>query len=179
MGGRAGGGAGMGSRSGSGALSRSVEKYEKGIRGNNFETLYAFDSNGNIVFQNTGDAHSVSYNGQGYKTKDAIVTHNHPSGSSFSWQDVGGMVYHNQKEMRATGKEFTFSIKRPEKGWGVSPNKAAARFKKALSSARAAYRKQKTGNATSDRSLWISLTHKYNSNAAKSFGWDYSVKKNK
>lgn len=179
MGGRAGGGAGMGSGSRGGALSRSVEKHEKGIRGNNFETLYAFDSNGNIVFQNTGDAHSVSYNGQGYKTKDAIVTHNHPSGGSFSWQDVGGMVYYNQKEMRATGKEYTFSIKRPEKGWGVTPQQAVTRFKKALAISRRAYNKQKTGNAESDRKLWISLTHKYNGNAAKSLGWDYSAKKNK
>ena len=119
------------------------------------------------------------YGDKGYLTKDAIVTHNHPSGSSFSHQDVAGMVYYNQKEMRATGKEYTFSIKRPEKGWGVSWKTATGAFKRASANARKAYKQQKTGNAASDRKLWISLTHQYNEKAAKRLGWDYSVKKNK
>ena len=176
MGGRAGGGAGMGS--GSRGLARSLAAREGAIRGNNFETLYALDANGNELFKKIGDSHSVFYGDKGYLTKDAIVTHNHPSGSSFSWQDVQGMVYYNQKEMRATGKEFTFSMKRPEKGWGVSWKTAQGAFKRAFTNARKAYKLQKTGNAASDRKLWISLTHQYNEKAAKRLGWDYSVKKN-
>lgn len=179
MGGRAGGGSGMGSGSKGGALSRSLSTRESSIRGNDFETLYALDANGNEIFKKIGNRNSVSYGMDGWKTKDAIMTHNHPGGSSFSWQDVQGMVYYNQKEMRATGKEFTFSLKRPEKGWGVSYKTATTAFKRANSNARRAYNKQKTGNAASDRKLWISLTHKYNAIAAQRFGWDYSVKKNK
>lgn len=176
--GSGGSGSGFGSKGG-GGLARSLSTHEATIRGNNYETLTAFDENGNMLFTKKGGAHSVAYGADGVKTTNAIVTHNHPSGGSFSWQDVGGMVYYNQKEMRATGKEFTFSLKRPATGWGVSPDKAAARFKKALASSRRAFRKQKTGDAAKDRALWISLTHKYNGNAAKSLGWDYSVKKNK
>ena len=178
MGGRAGGGAGMGSRSGS-ALQRNLSAHESAIRGNNYETLIVFDENGNMLVNKKGSAHSVEYGADGVKTTNAIVTHNHPGGASFSWQDVGGMVYWNQKEMRATGKEFTFSLKRPENGWGVTPKTAVTKFKRALSNARRAYRQQATGDAAKDRALWISLTHKYNSNAARSLGWDYSVKKNK
>lgn len=179
MGGRAGGGAGGGMGSGSRGLSRSLAVRESAIRGNDFETLYALDANGNELFKKIGDSHGVYYGLDGYKTKDAIVTHNHPGGSSFSWQDVQGMVYYNQKEMRATGKEFTFSIKRPEKGWGVSWKTAQGAFKRANANARKAFQQQKTGNAASDRKLWISLTHQYNEKAAKRLGWDYSVKKNK
>jgi hypothetical protein len=178
MGGRAGGGgAGMGS--GARGLSRSLSTHESSIRGNDYETLIVLDEKGNVLVNKKGGAHSVEYGADGIKTTNAIVTHNHPSGGSFSWQDMAGMVYYNQKEMRATGKEFTFSMKRPEKGWGVTPKKAADKFKRALANARRAYKQQKTGNAASDRALWISLTHKYNGNAAKSLGWDYSVKKNK
>ena len=179
MGGRAGGGAGGGMGSGSRGLSRSLSVRESAIRGNDFETLYALDANGNELFKKIGDSHGVYYGLDGYKTKDAIVTHNHPGGSSFSWQDVQGMVYYNQKEMRATGKEFTFSIKRPEKGWGVSWKTAQGAFKRANANARKAFQQQKTGNAASDRKLWISLTHQHNEKAAKRLGWDYSVKKNK
>lgn len=175
-GGNANGGMGSGANRG---LTRSLSVHESAIRGNDYETLIVLDENGNVLVNKKGGSHSVAYGADGIKTANAIVTHNHPNGSSFSWNDIGGMVYYNQKEMRATGKEFTFSMKRPEKGWGVSHEKAAARFKKALSSARAAYKKQKTGNAAIDRKLWIDLTHKYNENAAKSFGWDYSMKKNK
>ena len=179
MGGRAGGGAGGGIGSGSRGLARSLAAREGAIRGNNFETLYALDANGNEIFKKIGNSHEVSYGMDGYKTKDAIVTHNHPGGSSFSHQDVAGMVYYNQKEMRATGKEYTFSLKRPENGWGVSWKTAQGAFKRANANARKAFQQQKTGNAASDRKLWISLTHQYNEKAAKRLGWDYSVKKNK
>ena len=181
MGGRAGGGAsgGMGSRGGS-ALARNLASHEASIRVNDsFETLTAFDDKGNMLFSKKGGAHSVEYGAEGPKTTNSVVTHNHPSGASFSSADVAGMVYWNQKEMRATGKEYTFSLKRPKKGWGVPWKKAEQYFHGAYLTARHEYNKTKTGNAASDRKLWISLTHKWNGEAAKALGWNYSVKKNK
>ena len=178
MGGRAGGGASGGMGRGNRGLARSLAVREAAIRGNDFETLYALDANGNEIFKKVGNRHQVSYDMDGYKTKDAIVTHNHPRGSSFSSADVAGMVYYNQKEMRATGKEFTFSIKRPEKGWGVSWKTAQGAFKRATANARKAFQKQMTGNAESNRKLWISLTHQYNEKAARRLGWNYSATKN-
>ena len=82
--------------------------------------------------------------------------------------------------MRAVGSNgYTYTLKRPEKGWGVSWKTAQGAFKRANANARKAFQQQKTGNAASDRKLWISLTHQYNEKAAKRLGWDYSVKKNK
>ena len=57
MGGRAGGGAGMGSRSGS--ASSRIAKAERSIAGNDYETLMVFDDKGNITFQKKGTANSV------------------------------------------------------------------------------------------------------------------------
>lgn len=178
MGARSGGGGG-GVGGGSRALSAALNVHEKAIRENNYETLIVFDKNGNVLVNKKGRAHSVSYGMDGTKTTDAIVTHNHPSGASFSHQDIAGMVYYNQKEMRATGKEYTFSIRRPEKGWGVSWKSAQDRFQRAFKYARTAYNAQKTGNAAKDRKLWINLTNKYNAMAAKHLGWTYTAKKNK
>lgn len=178
MGARSGGGGG-GVGGGSRALSAALNVHEKAIRANNYETLIVFDKNGNILVNKIGGAHSVSYGMDGSKTTDAIVTHNHPSGASFSHQDIAGMVYHNQKEMRATGKEYTFSIRRPEKGWGVSWKSAQARFQRAFENARLTFSVYRTGNAAKDRKLWIDLTNKYNAKAAKDLGWIYTAKKNK
>lgn len=180
MGARSGGSSANGGMGrGAKRLARNLEVRESAIKGNSFETMYALDENGNEIFKKIGGDHSVSYGLDGYKTKNAIVTHNHPSGASFSWQDVHGMVFYNQKEMRATGKEYTFSIKRPANGWGVSYKTAITAFKRANANARKAFNTQRTGNQASDRKLWISLTNKYNEKAAKRLGWDYSVKKNK
>ena len=181
MGGRAGGGASGGMGSGSRTLARNLAAHEKIIRANDsFETLTAFDDNGNMLFSKKGGPHSVEYGAEGPKTTNAVVTHNHPRGASFSSDDVAGMVFFNQKEMRATGKEYTFSLKRPAKGWGVSWATAQSRFKSAYTKAANDYQKQAPGKSdAARRKLWIDLTHKYNGEAAKSLGWNYSVKKNK
>lgn len=179
--GASGSGSGFGGKSGGGALARNLAAHEKTIRANDsFETLTAFDDNGNMLFSKKGGPHSVEYGAEGPKTTNAVVTHNHPSGASFSSDDVAGMVFFNQKEMRATGKEYTFSMKRPAKGWGVSWATAESRFKRAYTKALNDYYKQAPGKSdTARRKLWIDLTHKYNGEAAKSLGWNYSVKKNK
>ena len=119
MGARSGGGAGIGSRGGVGAterglskaLAKSIVAQEKSISGNNYETLKIFDDNGNVIYEKKGGANSVYYDGK--KSVNMVVTHNHPSGSAFSGADLKGAVTLNQKEIRATGKEFTFSMKRP------------------------------------------------------------------
>lgn len=180
MGGRAGGGASGGMGRDGGALARNLASHEASIRLNDsFETLTAFDDKGNMLFSKKGEQHYVEYGADGVKTTNAIVTHNHPSGASFSAEDMAGMVRYNQKEMRATGKEYTFSMKRPKGGWGISHEKAARYFHNAYRTARNEYMQQKTGNASSDRALWINLTHKWNGEVAKYLGWNYSVKKNK
>lgn len=178
MGARSGGGAGMGSGQAKG-LSRALRAMESAIRYNDFETMIALDDKGNILFNKKGGAHSVSYGTDGPKTANAIVTHNHPSGASFSPADIEGMVFFNQKEMRATGKEYTYSMKRPEKGWGVSSQTAEYVFKQAITKAKRAYATEKTGNPTNNRKLWLSLTDKYVGQAASKLGWNYSRTKNK
>lgn len=88
------------------------------------------------------------------------------------------MVYYNQKEMRATGKEYTFSLRRPKRGWGVSPKKAMDAFGLAFDRAKKEYYRNQTDSASKNRKLFIALSHKYNKVAAKSLGWIYTATKN-
>lgn len=185
MGGRAGGGARSGGGGGIGATERGFSKalassivaHENSIRGNNYETLKIFDDNGNLTYEKVGGAHSVSYDGS--KSVNMIVTHNHPSGSAFSGADLKNAVNVNQKEIRATGKEYTFSMKRPATGWGKSGRAVMTKFNKLHKQASADYHRLKTGNAEKDRKLWIKLSTGVSAQIAKDYGWTFTVKKNK
>lgn len=74
--------------------------------------------------------------------KDAVVTHNHPRGwgygdrdlgrmgNSFSMDDLSLAVYNDVAEIRAVTPNYTFSLKRPEKGWGVDIEKLISDYSK-------------------------------------------------
>ena len=98
-----------------------------------FESAYACDKEGNILIQKKGQATSVSFMPEETaKMKDAIFTHNHPRGwkapegamgrigNSFSPGDVLVAINNDVAEMRAVTPNFTFSMKRPANGWGLS-----------------------------------------------------------
>ena len=67
--------------------------------------------------------------------KDCIFTHNHPRGwqepekslgrigNSFSPADMYLAIAHNVSEMRAVTPNYTFAMKRPEEGWGITISK--------------------------------------------------------
>jgi hypothetical protein len=187
MGGRAGGGAGgFGSRSlSAGAteqgysmeMAAGVLSAESGIKGNDYETLYAFNKDGKVVYQAKGDSNSVYYDR--FEVENKVVTHNHPKGSAFSAQDITGMVRNNMKEMRITSKEYTYSIKRPQRGWRKSVEAVAKKAAEMHISVQKSYQSQKTGNASSDRKLFQKLTTDASRQLAKDFGWDFTVKKNR
>ena len=88
---------------------------EASIRSNSFETAIVYGANGNLISSTKGQAHSVSV---GYIPKDSIVTHNHPSGASFSKNDLITASNVNLTEIRAVGKKYTYSVKRNGADWG-------------------------------------------------------------
>lgn len=184
MGERAGGGAGFGSgarrgdteRGYSASLARSITFVENLLKGNDYESLGAFDDTGKLTYFQKGAKHYVMYDGRA--VADKIVTHNHPSGGSFSHQDIEGMVSNNMKEMRITAKEFTYSMKRPKGGWGATGKNAGAMAQHFHDKALATFKQQKTGNIAADRKLWIGLSTKATKQLAKYYGWDFTVRKN-
>lgn len=52
--------------------------------------------------------------------KDGLVLHNHPNSTSFSFDDINGVVANNVKEMRLFSPKYTFVVKRPNQGWTIS-----------------------------------------------------------
>lgn len=88
---------------------------EQSIRANNYETAFEFDSDGNLLQTSKGGSGSVA---MGVLKPNSIVTHNHPSGASFSKTDVMTSFNANLSEIRAVGTKRTYSLKRGKEGWG-------------------------------------------------------------
>ena len=172
-------------------LYSAVIKIEDEIRMNRtFETSVAFDKDGKIILNKQGESRSVSFTKEECeRMKDAIVTHNHPSGwgypeksirrigNSFSEDDILMAVQWDLSEIRAITPNYTFVLKRPERGWRVAPDD----FHQAYKSVDKVIREE--GNAYVDKMGYTELScdrasivhfHKLNKRLAEMFGWKYS-----
>lgn len=115
-------------------LTKAVSDVESNIRQNkSYETGVLFNKDGNIVIDKRGRSRSVQFTkDECLLMNDGIFTHNHPGawgyagndimriGNSFSIQDIALAVGNNLAEMRAVTPNYTFSMKRPDGGWGIS-----------------------------------------------------------
>lgn len=108
-----------------------INKIEKEIRNNKFETMVVVDKKGNEILNLKGDKDSVKADQKDIEkiTKGSIITHNHPSalnfpeksmrriGQSFSTNDIMTASKFDTKEMRAVTPNYTFIMKPGKNGW--------------------------------------------------------------
>lgn len=123
-------------------LYEKIADTENSIRMNKaFETAVVFNSKGDILIDKRGAATSVSFTNEEFAMmKDGILTHNHPRGwaypnrslgrigNSFSKEDLQTAVSYDLSEIRAVTPNFTFVMKRPESGWGITREKFSIVF---------------------------------------------------
>ena len=98
---------------------KNLQREESKIAGNDFETVMAFDRNGNIIFQKSGIQEQVEFTqAEIEKMRNSpLFTHNHPRGSSLSAEDVHFAVGVNIDEMRAVGQDYAYSIAHAGNRW--------------------------------------------------------------
>lgn len=174
MGLRAGKGVGMGSRSG--GLQRSLASVEDSIRNLDVEKSFVLDDKGNILFSAVGNKSSVAIAG----TTNHITLHNHPSGGSFSENDIKSVLYSNEKEMRVVGGNYTYSLKRPASGWNSSHLKAYKAAEKKIDAIDAAYQDKYKGDYwTTFKRIKRTHQHRIMKEFAKQMGYEYSKTKTK
>ena len=110
---------------------RTLNMQEEAIRTKRNEELIVVDDQGHVVAHDFGRGARVTASPQTQRnTKDNIVTHNHPRsigkrgvksiGSAFSPNDIRLAVRDNAREIRAVTPRYTFSMKRPANGWGMT-----------------------------------------------------------
>lgn len=175
-------------------MRRNVLGIEREIRQNDKEHLVAFDAKGNRLFRVTQDNEgSVYVDGEQEELMNgAVVTHNHPSalkangvrriGNSFSGGDIASSIGLNVREIRAVTPTYTFSLKRPKGGWGVSAKQAAAEYNKIMFSTMSKdYDYVKGGKSRAEKEsrndrAMIRLQHSVVRTLAKKYGWEYTKK---
>jgi hypothetical protein len=169
---------------------KNIVGMEQKYRRNKDETLHVFNSKGDIVSSIGGKGAQV-YSDPKKIPKNSILTHNHPHslgergirriGGSFSSVDIRSAIMVNAKEMRAVTPTYTFSIKRPKGGWGVSADKATRAFEYAnmkVTKQMYKYLDQTKWNESSIARAEVTHSHKVMKILAKKYGWDYSKKNN-
>ena len=93
------------------SLRESLKKAESEMALRKTEKAYVFDTNGNKVFSKKGDKSSVSFTQKEVNSMAGnINTHNHPGGTSFSFDDINVLLQADLKEIRAVTKSYVHSF---------------------------------------------------------------------
>lgn len=96
---------------------RRVREAEDGIRANDFETAIGFNADGSEFFRKRGERDYVPFTlDEARSFSGRVLTHNHPSGSSFSPQDIALAAEYGLAEIRAVGRTYDHSMRPPLKG---------------------------------------------------------------
>lgn len=118
------------------AQSSTILSQEAAIRNLRDEQAVVVDDNGYVVGHDFGRGARVRLSPQTMRNmKDNVFTHNHPRsigttgvrsiGNSFSREDILTGISGDARELRAVTPRYTFSMKRPAGGWGMTPRQAA------------------------------------------------------
>lgn len=92
--------------------SSAIKAAENKIYKDKVEMAVLLDSKGNTIFaESSGATTYVQFTSEQLaKMKGANLTHNHPSNSTFSGEDVDLFTIHGLNSIRATGKERTYQL---------------------------------------------------------------------
>ena len=162
----------------------TLRQYEASKLNKPNEQMAILDENGFIVKAYEGDKHSVAYIPE--ETTGKVVTHNHPDtyGGTFSDADIAGFLEFKQKEIRASAKEGTYSLKETKKGSGQKDalNKAYGKAQPGLAKkAESELMKVKNagGSKTAQRKAYVDVYHNWYKNNFSKYGYTYTFIKNK
>jgi len=92
-----------------------IEEFNKEYANANIEHCIAVDKEGNVVFEKFGTSNRVNFTQADFdqmNVDNMLFTHNHPSGSSFSGDDLNMLgAYKRGSEVRAVGTKYEYSAK--------------------------------------------------------------------
>lgn len=92
----------------------TLKLQEKKIYKDIAETAVVLDTKGNIVFSTSSGANNyVKFTEEQLaKMQGNVLTHNHPSGSTFSYEDVRLMTGKDLRAIRATSENITYQLEK-------------------------------------------------------------------
>lgn len=96
--------------------------YESNIATRRKETAVVYDKNGKVLFRKYGNESEVSFTPLEFmKLRDKVITHNHPSGGSFSVADINLLRISGASELRVATEKCVYYLRQPDK-WNKDIN---------------------------------------------------------
>ena len=94
---------------------KTLKDDENRLRYQTFESAILYNKNGEVVFEKSGQEHSVSFTAEEVRQMEGcVMTHNHPGGNSFSGQDICVLKNGKLNVIRACGKRGTYVLEKPD-----------------------------------------------------------------
>lgn len=95
---------------------KAIHEIEDKIRNQDYESAACVDKDGNVLFFKDGEESQVAFNQyECSQMAGNVLTHNHPSSTSFSVEDVDCWLGNDMQEIRATNRlGITYSLSRGE-----------------------------------------------------------------
>lgn len=95
---------------------KAIHEIEDKIRNQDYESAAVVDAEGEVLFFKDGEQSQVSFTWmEGRMMWDNILTHNHPSSSMFSGEDIACFLNNHMQGIRATNRQgITYFIQRGE-----------------------------------------------------------------
>ena len=154
---------------------------ENRIRGDKVETAALFGPNGKAIFEKSdGLPDKVSFTEEEAKLMvDGILTHNHPSGSTFSVADVDTAFTDGLREIRAVYNDGEYSLRRnfdigdtiPQNYFDFAADYSAAIKKYKRSVVDAIY--FKTGDVNIANKMYNDFRKDWLKANSSNYGWTY------
>jgi lambda family phage portal protein len=93
-----------------------IRKFEERVKNQNFESALIVDGNGEVIIQKDGDKDSVTFSDDQMRNilgaQRTTLTHNHPSNSAFSKEDMKFASNTGLFEIRAVTKDYVYVLRR-------------------------------------------------------------------
>ncbi len=148
---------------------------EKALSTRTKETAVIYNSKGKYLFTKRGNEKSVEFTlSEIRKIRNCIVTHNHPSGSSFSVADWILFYIAELQELRAIGENKVYYLRRKKRRrLNFSREEFENEVKKIRKETRRKYKKMYEDGIITKRESFLLSSDEYNQKVADKFGFEY------
>lgn len=155
--------------------------FENKIRDNKIETAGVFDYTGKNIIDKRGGKNYVQFTAEeSVKMKGNILTHNHPSGSSFSPEDVYMLTSGTVKEIRAVSTYADYNLKVSSGGESdfsyLSPTGIKNNYMTIKKDLHNKYMNKVVNEGMSETDAWHAHSHELMTKLSKDLKLDYTRK---
>lgn len=157
------------------ALRKELYLDEKTLASRAKETAVIYDSNGKYLFTKRGSEKSVEFTlSEILKMRNGIVTHNHPSGASFSVVDWELFRGAGLQELRVVGENEVYYLRRKNKSKiGATKDEFENEIKRIRKKVRSKYHKMYKDGIINKKERLLLSSDECNKKIAERFGLEY------